>query len=104
LVKGIADNDIFPLSGCTAESLAEEMLSHRKQWNFVDYAAMFGTRPLLLITSNDGLASGATRLATTVRALGSNHVTEQHFATDHSYSDQRIALQVAILNWLATLQ
>jgi pimeloyl-ACP methyl ester carboxylesterase len=104
LVKGIADNDILPLAGCTAESLAEEMLSHRKQWNFVDYAAMFGTRPLLLITSNDGLASGATRLATTVRALGSNHVTEQHFATDHSYSDQRIALQVAILNWLATLQ
>jgi uncharacterized protein len=104
LVKSLADNDILPLAGCTAESLAEEMLSHRKQWNFVDYAAMLGARPLLLITSNDGLSKGATQLATTVRALGSTHVIEEHFATDHSYSDQRIALQVAVLNWLATLQ
>ncbi|WP_263352344.1 alpha/beta hydrolase family protein [Acidicapsa acidisoli] len=104
LLKSLADNDILPLAGCTAESLADEMLSHRKQWNFVDYAAMFGNRPLLLITSDDGLSPAATRLATTVRALGGTHVTEQHFQTDHSYSDQRIALQVAVLNWLATLQ
>jgi uncharacterized protein len=104
LVKSIADNDILPLAGCTAESLADEMLSHRKQWNFVDYAAMLGARPLLLITSDDGLEPGATHLAAAVRALGSTHVTEQHFATDHSYSDQRIALQIAVLNWLATLR
>jgi len=104
LVKSLADNDILPLAGCTAESLADEMLSHRKQWNFVDYAGMFGVRPLLLITSEDGLAPGANHLAAAVRALGSTHVTEQHFPTDHSYSDKRIALQVAVLNWLATLQ
>jgi uncharacterized protein len=101
LVKSIADNDILPLAGCTAESLADEMLSHRNPWNFVDYAAMFGTRPLLLITSDDGLASGADHLAAAVRQSGNTHVTEQHFATDHSYSGQRIALQEAVLNWLA---
>jgi uncharacterized protein len=104
LLKSLADNDILPLAGCTAESLADEMLSHRKQWNFVDYAAMFGNRPLLLITSDDGLSPAAVHLAATVRALGNTHVTEQHFPTDHSYSDQRIALQVAVLDWLATLQ
>ena len=104
LVKSLADNDILPLAGTTAESLADEMLSHRKQWNFVDYAPMFGSRPLLLITSNDGLAPGADHLAAAVRQSGSTHVTEQHFATDHSYSDQRIALQAAVLNWLAAFQ
>ncbi len=103
LVKSLTDNDLLPLTGCTAESLADEMISHRKQWNFVDYAAMFGNRPLLLITSEDGLAPGANHLAAAVRALGSTHVTEQHFVTDHTYSDQRIALQSAVLNWLATL-
>jgi pimeloyl-ACP methyl ester carboxylesterase len=102
LVKGIVDNDILPLAGCTAVGLADEMLSHRKQWNFVDYAAMFGARPLLLITSDDGLAPGANHLAAAVRASGNAHVTEAHFATDHSYSDQRIALQAAVLNWLAS--
>jgi pimeloyl-ACP methyl ester carboxylesterase len=103
LVKSLADNDILPLAGCTAESLADEMLNHRTAWNFVDYAAMFGDRPLLLITSNDGLAQGAMHLAQTARRLGDTHVTEQHFATDHAYSDQRIALEATVLNWLATL-
>jgi len=104
LIKSIAENDILPLAGCTAESLADEMRSHGKPWNFVDYAAMFGSRPLLLITSNDGLAPSANHLATAVRAPGGTHVTEAHFDTDHSYSDRRIALQATVLNWLATLQ
>jgi uncharacterized protein len=104
LVKSIADNDILPLTGCTAESLADEMLSHRKPWNFVDYAAMFGARPLLLITSDDGLAPSAAHLAAAVRQLANSHVTEAHFTTDHVYSGQRIAMQAAVLNWLAALQ
>jgi len=104
LVKSLADNDILPLAGCTADSLADEMLSHRKQWNFVDYAPIFGARPLLLITSDDGLAAGAQHLAAALRQQGSTHITEVHFPTDHSYSDYRIALQAAVLNWLATLQ
>jgi dienelactone hydrolase len=104
LVKSLADNDILPLAGCTAESLADEMLSHRGPWNFVDYAAMFGGRPLLVITSDDGLTPGNAHLAEAVRKLGNSRVTETHFATDHVYSGNRIALQAAVLNWLATLQ
>jgi hypothetical protein len=80
------------------------MLSHRKQWNFVDYAAMFGSRPLLAITSDDGLTPGPTRLAADIRKAGNSHVTEKHFATDHAYSDHRIALEATVLNWLATLR
>jgi uncharacterized protein len=103
LLKNLIGNDIKPLAGCTAESLADEMLSHRKEWDFVDYASMFGARPLLLITSEDGLAPGANHLAAVVRQVGNTHVTEQHFPTDHGYSDHRIALEAAVLNWLATL-
>jgi dienelactone hydrolase len=103
LIKSLAANDILPLAGTTADSLADEMLSHRKQWDFVDYASLFGARPLLVITSDDGLTPGAAHLAAAVRQLGNTHVTEVHFPTDHSYSDHRIALQIAVLNWLATL-
>jgi uncharacterized protein len=103
LIKNLLDNDILPLAGCTADSLADEMLAHRTRWNFVDYAAMFGSRPLLIVTSDDGLAPPAGRLAAAVRQLPGTHVTEQHLATDHSYSDQRIALETVVLNWLATL-
>ena len=80
------------------------MLSHRKQWNFVDYAPLFGARPLLVITSDDGLTPGPTHLAAEVRKSGNTHVTEKHFATDHAYSDHRIALEATVLNWLATLK
>ena len=68
------------------------------------YASLFGDRPLLLITSDDGLAPFSTALAEAVRKQGSKHVTEAHYATDHSYSDHRIALQVEVLNWLSTLK
>jgi pimeloyl-ACP methyl ester carboxylesterase len=103
LVKGLVDNDLLPLAGCTGDSLADEMLAHRKEWNFIDYAGLFGARPLLILTSDDGLAEPAGRLARAVRKQGSAHVTEVHFPTDHGYSDHRIALQAAVLTWLATL-
>jgi pimeloyl-ACP methyl ester carboxylesterase len=103
LVKSLVDNDLLPLAGCTGDSLADEMLAHRKEWNFVSYAAMFGTRPLLVITSDDGLKPGNDALASAVRGQGSTHVQEVHFPTDHSYSDHRIALETVVLSWLATL-
>jgi uncharacterized protein len=65
---------------------------------------MFGSRPVLLVTSDDGLAPSAASLAALLKTQGNTHVTEQHFSTDHSYSDQRIALEATVLNWLATLQ
>jgi pimeloyl-ACP methyl ester carboxylesterase len=104
LVKGLIDEDILPLAGCTGESLADDMLAHARQWNLVDYAAMFGDRPLLVITSNDGLAAPAKRLVAAMQQTAQAHVTEQHFETDHSYSDQRIAMQTVVLNWLSTLK
>jgi len=104
LIKSIVDNDILPLAGCTGERLADDMLSHRKQWNFVEYAAMFGSRPLLVVTSDDGLAGPAGRLAAAVKQTPNARVTEEHLVTDHSYSDHRIALETTVLHWLGTLQ
>jgi pimeloyl-ACP methyl ester carboxylesterase len=104
LAKRLEDEDILPLANCTGESLAQELFAHQKDWNFLDYAGQFGNRPLLLISSDDGLAPFSAALAVAVRKQGSNHVQEVHFATDHSYSDQRIALQITVLNWLSTLK
>ena len=106
LAKGLADNQIASLAGCTAESLADEMLGHRDdpQWNFLSYANLFGSRPLLVISSNDGLAPQTERLMTAVNKNAGAQVVTHHFATDHSYSDQRIAMEAAVLNWLATLR
>jgi pimeloyl-ACP methyl ester carboxylesterase len=106
LAKGLAAEQIASLAGCTAESLAREMLAHRNEadWNFLKYAEMLGSRPLLVISSDDGLAPGMDRLIAAVKTNPTAHVTAQHFTTDHSYSDQRIAMETAVLGWLATLR
>jgi pimeloyl-ACP methyl ester carboxylesterase len=103
LAARLEQEDILPLAGCTGESLARELIENGRKYDILGYAQLFGDRPLLLITSDDGLAPFADQLAAAVKKQGSTHLTEVHFPTDHSYSDRRIALEAAVLNWLAAL-
>ena len=103
LAEALEREDILPLAGCTGVSLARELLTNRSSFDFLGWASLFGKRPLLLISSDDGLKPASDTLAGIVRKQGNTAVTEAHFATDHSYSDHRIALETAVLNWLATL-
>jgi hypothetical protein len=57
--------------------------------------------PMLVLTSDDGGAAFTDPLVRRVRALGNTRVTTVHQPTDHSWSDKRIALQAAVLTWLA---
>lgn len=99
----LAAEGMAPLSGCTPEGLAKEVWENRATWDFAAFAPGLGTRPVLLVTSDDGLAPTAQALAEALRKDGNKRVTEKHFATDHSYSDKRIGLQETVLAWLATL-
>ena len=98
-----ADNDVAPLAGCTVESLIEEAYKHRVEWNFNSFAPALVSRPLLVLTSNDGLGPDDHAFVVALQKAGNAHITETHFETDHSYSGQRIALATAILNWLSNL-
>ena len=97
-----ADNDVAPLAGCTVESLVDEAYKHRSEWNFNSFAPALASRPVLVLTSNDGLGPDDHAFVAALQKAGNAHVTETHLDTDHSYSGQRIALATAILNWLAT--
>jgi hypothetical protein len=55
------------------------------------------------ITSDDGLAPAIATLVEAIQAQGGKNVRTTHFATDHSYSDHRIALESEVLQWLAGL-
>jgi hypothetical protein len=99
-----AENNVVPLVGCTAESLVDEAYAHRAEWNFDNYAQALASRPFLIITSDDGLASAGHRFAAALEQAGDKRVTETHFPTDHSYSDHRIAVTTALLDWLAALK
>lgn len=99
LVEMMADN-LESLAGVTPASMADEVIAGAPRWGFAGAAAGLTRMPLLVLSSDDGLAPASEALVQRVRGLGNTHVTATHMATDHSWSDKRIALQAAVINWL----
>lgn len=99
----MADN-LESLAGATAESMADEVLGGAAKWGFADAVPGLTLMPLLVLSSDDGLAPGTDALVKAVRAAGNNRVTTVHKATDHSWSDKRIALESAVVVWLGRLR
>ena len=100
LSAAMADN-MESLSGVTAQGMAEELRDNSSRFGFDAAAQGLSRTPLLVLTSNDGLAAHTDPLVKSLRALGNTRITEVHQPTDHSWSDKRIALQTTIINWLA---
>jgi hypothetical protein len=103
VAEALAGEGMAPLAGCTPESLAKETVTHVAEWSFPAKAAAMKTRPVLIVTSDDGLAPGNDALTAALRKDGDAHVTAVHFATDHSYSDKRLELSKTVLDWLKAL-
>jgi uncharacterized protein len=101
-VADMADN-MEALAGVSAESMAAEIVAHKKEFLVVNAAQGLAHTPLLALTSDDGLAKGTDNLVAAIKAKGGTQVTEQHATTDHGWSDHRIALQSSIIKWLAGL-
>jgi uncharacterized protein len=99
LVAEMADN-MEGLSGVTAQSMADENRVNAKAFHMENAAAGLTQIPLLVLTSDDGLAPDSDALVHAIQAKGGNKVTVIHAATDHGWSDHRIALESAILTWL----
>ena len=99
----MADNK-ETLAGVTAESMADEVIVHSKEFGFSNAVAGLVPVPLLVLTANDGLAPTADKLVGAIKAAGGQKVTEIHAATDHSWSDHRIFLEATVINWLAQLK
>jgi len=103
IAAGLASQGMAPLAGCTPESLAKEIFANRADWTPAPLAPMLATRPILVLTSDDGLAPSNDTVTEAIRKAGGKQITTLHLATDHSYSDKRIALQQSILTFLSTL-
>ena len=99
----LAKEGMAPLHGTTPEALGQEAVTHRLEWGNEALAKMIGKRPVLVISSDDGLAGQDKAFADDLLKGGNMQVVEVHMATDHAYSDQRIALETAVLTWLSGL-
>ncbi|MDB5736048.1 MAG: histidine triad protein [Alphaproteobacteria bacterium] len=93
-------DDVIPLAGTAPDTLMDEAMAHARDWEFAGWAPALGLRPVLLISADDGTGPDSHRLALAL-GLNNNHAaTEVHMATDHPYSDHRIALVSAVVSWL----
>jgi acetyl esterase/lipase len=96
-------DDMESLAGVTAESMADDAITHAKEFSFSNTVDGLAQVPLLVLSANDGLAPSTDALVDEITLKGSKQVTAIHVATDHGWSDHRIFLESTIINWLGTL-
>jgi pimeloyl-ACP methyl ester carboxylesterase len=91
------------LAGTTPEGLLAEEKENAPKWNYLDYVEALKTRPVLILESHDRNLSDNKAMTEALKKTGNSRVTEMYLDTDHTYSDHRIALQIAVLQWLETV-
>eukprot|EP01037_Dinobryon_pediforme_P016906 gene16906-17093_t len=96
----LAQDNYETLAGTSPEALGDELGAKSAEFDFVKKAPALAKVPLLVLTSDDGLAGQADALVAAVRAAGGAKVTTAHVATDHSWSDHRIDLEARIIRFL----
>jgi len=104
LASHLAAEGMAPLAGCTPESLAKEVLANAAAWNVPNLAPKLVDRSVLVITSDDGLAPSNDAFVESLKKAGGKEITAVHLSTDHSYSDQRVALTEQVLEMLEYLR
>ena len=90
------------LAGTSPALQATELREHAADFDLRPRAAGLARQPLLVLTSDDGLKAATDPLVAAARAAG-GRVSEGHQATDHSWSDARLALAARVHDWLQAL-
>ena len=87
------------LQGADPDSTAAELIAHKGDWNYLDWAPQLTKRPLLVVGA--ALAGGEQnhKLAAAVAAAGGK-VEDYTLDSDHSFQDHRIMLESIIVTWL----
>jgi uncharacterized protein len=103
-IAAVMADSMESLAGTTPSILSEEVRTNAEAYDFVHKATSLAKIPMLVLSSDDGLAPHTDALATAIDRSGGKQVTSVHVATDHSWSDRRIRMQTDILRWLAKLK
>ena len=91
--------DYAPLAGTSPAALEADAKANAAAWSFAALAAKIAPRPVLDFSANEGLRPSNEALVAALTQAGSP-VKHIHMDTDHGFSDHRIALESAILEWL----
>lgn len=101
---GIFDDVNGRVVGTDAVSLMQVIRNSGNRFSLNANALALAGRPLLIATaSRDNPDDQAIDLLPAIRRNSTAQLTYREFETDHSFNDQRIALETFVLEWLATL-
>ncbi|WEJ99992.1 MAG: alpha/beta fold hydrolase [Candidatus Sphingomonas phytovorans] len=95
-----AANGLEALTDTSGAIMADEAIAHADAFDFVKAGPRLTGTNLFVLTSDDGFAPEADRLAAAVKAAGGKKLSTVHVATDHGWSDRRIRLESEIIRWL----
>ena len=96
----MASENAETLAGTSPEMMADELVAGHDAFDFMKTAPGLALHPLLVLSSDDGLAPQTDALIAAVRKAGGTRITAVHAATDHGWSDHRIFLEAQVINWL----
>ena len=99
-VVKLAGENAETLAGTSPEQMADELTSGAAVLDLLNTAPGLAAKPLLVLSSDDGLAPQTDLLIAAVRKAGGTKVTAVHAATDHSWSDRRVYLEARVIRWL----
>ena len=99
IIKEASENT-ETLAGTSPEIMTDELIARRSDFDFMRTAPGLALHPLLVLSSDDGLAPQTDALIAAVRKAGGTRITAVHAATDHSWSDHRIFLEAQVITWL----
>lgn len=90
------------LHGATPETVAEEAVANISRWDLVKAASHYRGLPVLMLTARHGIGDRDRPVTDAMNSAGAL-VTAIQMDTDHSFSDHRIALSEAVVDWLQHL-
>lgn len=99
----LASGNTETLADTSPERMTDELIAGQDSFDFLQAAPGLAKQPLLVLSSDDGLAPQTDALIAAVRASGGTRITAVHAATDHSWSDKRVFLEAQVIRWLQTL-
>ena len=97
-------NDSRESLAATGEEMTDELIAPHPDWTLAAVAPQLHAKNVLVLYSEDFVKQDSVAFIAAAQAAGATEVRASYVATDHSWSDKRIALQTQIVEWLATLR
>jgi acetyl esterase/lipase len=92
------------LVGADAKSIMAAIADRGERFSLAALAPRLADRPVFVATAtHDNDSSRGLALLPALKAANAGKLTAVEMDTDHSFNDHRIALEIAVLKWLATL-